>query len=151
MGVGLRIKNTRKKNKLTQTELAEKIGVHEVTVRTWENTDKGPNLTVMPFLAAALNTTVAYLVGETDDPKRPEPALPTESSETTTNIAVGVSSPAFVQGVNHGSLIATNRCEQILSDEASELVRIYGLLDVKRRIDLLSKAFALENEAQKSK
>ena len=69
MRIGERIKNTRKKNKLTQSELAEKINVHEVTVRTWENTDKGLNSAVMTSLASALGTTVAYLIGETDDPE----------------------------------------------------------------------------------
>ena len=69
MRIGERIKNTRKKNRLTQAELAEKLSVHEVTVRTWENTDRGPKLTIMPSIASALDTTVAYLIGETDDPE----------------------------------------------------------------------------------
>ncbi|MCL2146717.1 MAG: XRE family transcriptional regulator [Synergistaceae bacterium] len=64
MRVGERIKNTRKENKMTQAELAEKIGVHEVTVRTWENTNKSPNAAMMPSLASALNTSIAYLLGE---------------------------------------------------------------------------------------
>ena len=85
MKIGARIKNTRKKNKLTQAELAEKISVHEVTVRTWENTDKGPNSAVMPSLASALGTTVAYLMGETNDPEPQQYqgliALPEQASE----------------------------------------------------------------------
>jgi transcriptional regulator with XRE-family HTH domain len=72
MILGERIKNARKKIHLTQAELAEKIGVHEVTVRTWENTDKCPNTKTMPKLAAALETSVAYILGETDDPSPPK-------------------------------------------------------------------------------
>ena len=45
------------------------MDVHEVTVRTWENTGRGPNSAMMPSLASALGTTVAYLVGETDNPE----------------------------------------------------------------------------------
>ena len=69
MRIGERIKKARKKNRLTQAEIAEKMDVHEVTLRTWENTDRGPNSAMMPSLASALGTTVAYLVGETDDPE----------------------------------------------------------------------------------
>ena len=69
MKIGERIKNTRKKNGLTQAELAEKLGVHEVTVRRWENTDKELKLAIISSIASALNTTVAYIIGETDDPE----------------------------------------------------------------------------------
>jgi hypothetical protein len=39
-----------------------------------------------------------------------------------------------------------NGGERILSDEAVELLRVYELLDVKRRMKLLDFAFKLEEE-----
>lgn len=70
MGVGERIKHLRK-GKYTQSELAELIGVHETTIRRWEQErDRGPDLDTLKRIAHALETSVAYLTGETDDPKR---------------------------------------------------------------------------------
>lgn len=70
MGVGERIKHLRK-GKYTQSELAELIGVHETTIRRWEQgRDRGPDLDALKRIAHALETSVAYLTGETDDPKR---------------------------------------------------------------------------------
>lgn len=70
MGVGERIKHLRK-GKYTQSELAELIGVHETTIRRWEQErDRGPDLDALKRIAHALETSVAYLTGETDDPKR---------------------------------------------------------------------------------
>ena len=66
---GARIKNIRKKKKLTQQELANRINAHRVTVQTWENSSKVPNSTTLQAIASSLETTVAYLIGETHDPE----------------------------------------------------------------------------------
>ena len=69
MKIGLRIKELRKQAKITQPELAEKIGVHETTIRRWEQgKDKGPSVDIIPKVAEILGTSVAYLMGETDNP-----------------------------------------------------------------------------------
>ena len=85
MKIGERIKNTRKKNRLSQAELAERLGVHEVTVRRWENANNELKLAIMPSIASALGTTVAYLMGETDDPEpqkyQDSIALPEQTDE----------------------------------------------------------------------
>lgn len=77
MSIGERIKLVRK-GKYTQAELAELLGVHETTIRRWESgRDDGPKERMLSKLASALNTTVAYLTGETDNPERSgEEALP---------------------------------------------------------------------------
>jgi transcriptional regulator with XRE-family HTH domain len=84
MTIGERIKIARKASNLKQADLAEKIGVHEVTLRTWENGNKGPNSVILSKLAAALSTSVSYLIGETDDAgqstQRPEVPPEVESS-----------------------------------------------------------------------
>ncbi|MDR2523727.1 MAG: helix-turn-helix domain-containing protein, partial [Synergistaceae bacterium] len=65
-----RIKELRESHALTQERLAEKIGVQRNTVWRWENGKASPMEAIVQ-IAAALNTTVAYLMGETNDPTPP--------------------------------------------------------------------------------
>jgi transcriptional regulator with XRE-family HTH domain len=65
-----RIKKLRESHALTQEGLAEKIGVQRNTVWRWEN-DKASPMEAIVQIAVALDTTVAYLMGETDDPRPP--------------------------------------------------------------------------------
>lgn len=69
-----RIKDARREKKLTQGELAHLVGVSMQTIFRWENGQRSPRAEDLARLAAALNTTVAYLSGETDDPARSAPA-----------------------------------------------------------------------------
>ena len=70
MGIGGRIKALRK-GKFNQAELAELVGVHETTLRRWEQErDRGPDLDALKRIAEVLDTSVAYLTGETDNPER---------------------------------------------------------------------------------
>jgi DNA-binding transcriptional regulator YiaG len=71
MTVGEKIRSTRK-HKLTQSQLAEAIGVHEMTLRRWENGLRVPNADDLQRLATVLNTSVAYLMDETDNMAPPE-------------------------------------------------------------------------------
>jgi transcriptional regulator with XRE-family HTH domain len=80
--MGQKIRNLRKIKNLTQAELAEIIGMHEVSVRSWESDSKAPNSSVMLKLAVALDTSVGYLVGETEDPKRYQSLLMSEDEQT---------------------------------------------------------------------
>ena len=71
MGIGTRIKQARKQAHMTQPELAERIGVHETTIRRWEQErDKGPDMNAVNMIAEALKTTPEYLLTEavTDAP-----------------------------------------------------------------------------------
>ena len=65
-----RIRLSRKKEKLNQQELAEKIGVSVVTVKRWENVKSNsvPTSSNIIDIAKVLNTTAAYLLGETNNP-----------------------------------------------------------------------------------
>jgi transcriptional regulator with XRE-family HTH domain len=71
MTIGARIKIARKTKNFTQAELAERVGVHEVTLRNWENGEKGPNSIILSKLADTLNTSVDYLLEKTNDPSPP--------------------------------------------------------------------------------
>ena len=64
-----RIKLCRKKEKLNQQELADKIGVSVVTIKRWENVKSNsvPTSSNIIDIAKVLNTTVAYLLGETNN------------------------------------------------------------------------------------
>lgn len=63
MGIGKKIKELRKQAGLTQPELAERVGVHETTIRRWEQErDKGPDTGMIKKIAEELNTTEENLL-----------------------------------------------------------------------------------------
>lgn len=68
MGIGDRIAATRKNKGLTQGELATQTGVSAQTVLRWEKGSRSPDAEALPKLARALNVSIAYLMGETDEP-----------------------------------------------------------------------------------
>lgn len=59
---GATIKQIREKNKMTQLELADKIGVSDKTVSKWENAKGLPDITLIEPLADALNISVIELL-----------------------------------------------------------------------------------------
>ncbi len=67
MSVGIKIKEIRKRIGITQERLADLIGVSLMTVRRWEWGNTSPSASMLPKLAEALNTSVEYLMGLTDD------------------------------------------------------------------------------------
>ena len=79
MGIGKRIKELRKQARMTQPQLAERVGVHETTIRRWEQeTDKGPDTAMIMKLADALNTTAENLLSESVEKNAEE--IPLEKS-----------------------------------------------------------------------
>jgi DNA-binding XRE family transcriptional regulator len=76
MGVGImdiakKIRTARERLKYSQLRLANAINVDKNTVWRWEKQKTEPTAVEISNLAAALETSVAYLMGETDDPKNP--------------------------------------------------------------------------------
>lgn len=61
--LGNNIKTARKKLKITQKELATRLGIAEITIRKYENGDREPNLETIEKLAAALEVTPYELLG----------------------------------------------------------------------------------------
>ncbi|MDO5116092.1 MAG: helix-turn-helix domain-containing protein [Synergistaceae bacterium] len=59
------------KCKYNQEELARQIEISVDSIRRWEKGNQVPRADELQKLAVALNTSVAYLIGETDDPARP--------------------------------------------------------------------------------
>ncbi len=70
-----RIKFGRNSVKMTQQELADKIGVSLITISRWENPDSGrcPNTLMLNKIADALGISAGYLLGIESDPANIEP------------------------------------------------------------------------------
>jgi transcriptional regulator with XRE-family HTH domain len=71
VSIGEHIQKARKKAGLSQSRLAIIIGVDNNTISRWERDLFRVTGEYVPKIAAALNTSVAYLLGETDDPGQP--------------------------------------------------------------------------------
>lgn len=63
--VGKRIETLRKSKKISQEDLAEKVGVSRTTIYKWESGTSVPNYANMQALARALETTVSFFTDET--------------------------------------------------------------------------------------
>lgn len=63
--VGKRIETLRKSKKISQEDLAEKVGVSRTTIYKWESGTSVPNYANMQALARALEATVSFFTDET--------------------------------------------------------------------------------------
>jgi transcriptional regulator with XRE-family HTH domain len=63
-----RLKATRKRNNLTQEELAIKLKTTKGTISNYENRHSTPSNEMLVDLANALGVTTDYLLGKTDKP-----------------------------------------------------------------------------------
>ncbi|WP_035571563.1 helix-turn-helix domain-containing protein [Halonatronum saccharophilum] len=66
-----RIRKLRKENKLTQQQLADKIGVGRATIAGYETKGKEPGYDTLSKLAEIFNVSVDYLLGRTDNKQNP--------------------------------------------------------------------------------
>ena len=66
--IATRIKEQRNICELTQSELAKKIKSSRGAIAKYEGGEREPSFAVLSLLAEALDTTVSYLTGETDNP-----------------------------------------------------------------------------------
>ncbi|MBC1796059.1 helix-turn-helix domain-containing protein [Listeria booriae] len=65
---GDRLKSLRKKNKITQSELAKKLGISQVTISKYENNIIEPDNANLTVLAETFDTSIDYLLGRTNNP-----------------------------------------------------------------------------------
>ena len=63
-----RLISLRKATKLSQAELAQKVNTSRQTIVRWEGGETSPDVETINALASVFNTSIAYLMGETDDP-----------------------------------------------------------------------------------
>lgn len=83
-GLGERIAGLLKQLGITQRELAERIGITEVSMSRYIRGDRTPKGPVVANMATALNTTTDYLlgIGESNKEKQEELSLPEDEAET---------------------------------------------------------------------
>lgn len=67
-----RIKELRKKNKITQTELAKGIGSSTQAISMYEKGERNPKIDKVQALADFFNVSVEYLIGLSDQPHVPK-------------------------------------------------------------------------------
>lgn len=67
MGFSDRLKELRKQARLTQVEIAEKLGISQPAYASWERGTKKPTQENLIKIAQTLNVTVDYLVGNFDE------------------------------------------------------------------------------------
>ena len=63
LDIGQNIRDFRKKNNLTQENLAERLGVTYQSISRWENGTTYPDLELIPAIAEILTVTVDELFG----------------------------------------------------------------------------------------
>lgn len=64
--IGERIKQLRKREKLTQAQFAERIGACRPSVSNWEKGNYGPNHSAIQKIVSEFKVTIAWLMGETN-------------------------------------------------------------------------------------
>lgn len=64
---GKKLAECRKVKKLSQSELARSLNTNHSIIGKYERDEVKPSIDVVKKLAEMLNTTVAYLLGETED------------------------------------------------------------------------------------
>lgn len=68
MKLGERLRRARERQGLTQAKVAEALGVERSTYTRWESGLREPDIDTIHRVADILAVSVAYLLGETDDP-----------------------------------------------------------------------------------
>jgi transcriptional regulator with XRE-family HTH domain len=66
--IGSRIRKRRRHQEISQKGLAQALSVSVKTISNWETDAHAPRGAVLNALAEALSTTVAYIMGESEDP-----------------------------------------------------------------------------------
>ena len=83
-----RIRESRKKQKLTQQELADKVKVSLMTVLRWEKGERIPRADEINRIAEALNVSASYLMGGEMNPSVDGmPSVKEQPQERNTNMA----------------------------------------------------------------
>lgn len=124
MPIGDRIRDLRTKQKLSQSELGDKVDTDSTIISRWETNRVRPSQKYIARLAKALDTSTDYLLGETDDPK---PAV--GNAATNEPVSNGEDRP-YTQGqINKGMLVYT-----LSNGERIELPPIQASYDFLREM-----------------
>lgn len=93
MRAGHEIRQLRKNLRLSQEGLANLIGVSRSAVYDWERNAYSPEGENLVYLAKALGVSVAYLIGETDDPTPADQTAGKERPLIKSNVHLEIEEP----------------------------------------------------------
>lgn len=123
----------------TQKELADALGISERNVSAWKARGSDPPSGLIVGIAKFFGISVeCFLTGE-------------DHTSTANVVSENATVGTIVQGPNNSHVIVSNGDKRPLTDEESELLRLFNSLDVKRRIKILDLAFTLDDEARSEK
>lgn len=129
--ISKRIAMARKQKSWIQTQLSEALGVSIDTVRRWEQGKRSPDADMLQKLAQALDTTTGYLLGETDDPRRPD-RLGVETIVATETVHISKISPESNVRPFRGKLVDI----PVLAPQSSVCCgKGFSLADVEAEVD----------------
>lgn len=124
---------------VSQKQFASSVGINPRNVSSWQTRGTDPPANVICKIAEFFGVSVEWLLSGEERP---------HSSYVNNGSVSGNLGP------HTGTIIVRNGGERILSEECSELVRVYESLDVRQRIQLLKCAFEIADgsagSAQKS-
>jgi transcriptional regulator with XRE-family HTH domain len=120
-----RMKERRKLVALTQPGLAAFVNVSAKTVGRWESGERKPDTDEVAKLAAALNTSVAYLLGETDDPAPPHAANKPCLLEVVENVSNNNNGDSTTN-ISQQHIVAPNVVTQQAAPQQSNIVITVG-------------------------
>ncbi len=123
----LRLKEVRKKAKMSQQSLATMLGVTQATLSGWENEKYEIDNKSLMKCSKIFDVPTDYLLGITE--------TPSFNNITNTN--------GVVENV-HGT-ISINTPWGELSKQEQELIRIYNTIDVRKQTSLMQYAYELED------
>lgn len=128
MDMSGRIKERRRAVGLSQKQLAERLGISDMTVRRWETTSRRPDSDLLPDLAALLNTSINYLLLGADDPARADALSVSQKSADTPQTQAGQDLDTLIKELASKNpdlvihLRSTAQNLKDLSDEAKQAI-----------------------------
>ena len=137
-----RILELMQERKMNGVQLSLECGFAKNAISEWKIGRRKPGSKAIQKLAHYFDVTTDYLYGRTDE----RSGMEANVNENASLKVKGKNNLAIQQGVNNGPLTISGGQRGGLSDEASELLAIYGSLKVKKKIKLLEKAYALKEE-----
>ena len=124
--------------RVSQKQFASSVGINPRNVSSWQTRGTDPPANVICKIAEFFGVSVEWLLSGEEHP---------HSSYNNGSVSGNL-------GPHTGTIIVRNGGERVLSEECSELVRVYESLDVRQRIQLLKCAFEIADgfagSAQKS-
>lgn len=126
-----RIFNLLKEKGITQSALAEKIGVRQATISDWKRKKTTPSADTIGLIAEILGVSTDYLITGKEYASSP--------------------SQTVNQGIfgdrNHNNTVTINGNTPLeVSEIEGELLKVCASLDIRRKNALLTYAYKLENE-----